>query len=151
MSKKGNDELRAAVRDARKSRDWTQEQVAQKAGVVLRTYQAFENGESWPQRANLEAILTALDMDGEGSSEDRGDWSPDVGVFLDVLGTYLEGLDDKERLRFIRSETRRLFAQMSTRDVDPNVYRTLREGLADRAARQSSPPTEKVKRPRREA
>lgn len=108
-----DNELRARVRQERKRRGWTQEETAQRAGVVLRTYQGFESGKSWPQPANLVAILAALDIDeDEELGGDAPRWSGDVAVFLDMIGAYLEQLGDAERLRFMRDETRRIFAQM---------------------------------------
>jgi transcriptional regulator with XRE-family HTH domain len=113
-----DNELRARVRGERKRRGWTQEETAQRAGVVLRTYQGFESGKSWPQPANLVAILAALEIDEDANPADEAPgWSGDVAVFLDVIGAYLEQLGDAERLHFMRDETRRIFAQMRRSSV----------------------------------
>lgn len=108
-----NEDLREQVKQQRKERGWTQNDMAAKAGLSLRTYQSFEAGQSWPQRANLLTILDVLGLAENGSAgDDSQRWSGDVQVFLDVIGTFMERLSDGERRRFIRDETRRIFAQM---------------------------------------
>lgn len=104
--------LHLQARRVRKERKWTQQDVAERAGVSLRTYQLFENGQSRPQPANLRAILDALDLEAEGSEEPR--WEPDVQAYLDTIGYYMESLSDKERRRFISTEHRRLVRQIQT-------------------------------------
>lgn len=101
------------ARRLRKERHWTQQDVADRAGVSLRTYQLFENEQSKPQPANLRAITEALGLEGGGEvTESR--WEPDIRAFLNTLGIYMEGLSDKERERFILTETRRIFREMRT-------------------------------------
>lgn len=148
----GDEELRAQVRAARKRLKLTQEDVAGKVGLSLRTYQSFESGGSWPQKANLRAILQALDLNGDRADvESAGaEWSADVRVFLDTIAVYLEQLTDAERHRFMREETRRIFAQMRTADaagVDPQVYDAIRRNsrLGNSLARDLSTGTDQAK------
>lgn len=104
--------LQERARRARRAAGKTQEQIAEEAGVSLRTYQNFEGGRSYPQGGNLRAILRALGLDEtqEARAEaTREEWPPDVRVFLDMFGAYLATMTEEERLRFIHDETRRIF------------------------------------------
>lgn len=104
--------LKDRARRARRTAGKTQEQVAEEAGVSLRTYQNFEGGRSYPQGANLRSILHVLGLDEtqEAKAEaTREEWPPEVRVFLDMLGAYLATLPEDERLRFIHDETRQIF------------------------------------------
>lgn len=99
------------ARRLRKERHWTQQDVADRAGVSLRTYQLFENEQSKPQPANLRAITEALGLEA-GAEVAAERWEPDIQAFLNMLGIFMEGLSDRERERFITTETRRIFQQM---------------------------------------
>lgn len=121
------------ARRLRKQRGWTQQDVADRAGVSLRTYQLFENEQSTPQPANLRSITEALGMDDVEVAESR--WEPDIGAFLNMLGIYMEGLSDRERERFITSETRRIFQQMRAVPADERdeAAEAMREAMARQA------------------
>lgn len=41
--------------------DLTQEEAADRAGLILRTYQKYEGGEIWPSDEQLDKILVAFD------------------------------------------------------------------------------------------
>jgi transcriptional regulator with XRE-family HTH domain len=98
------------ARQARKARGWTQQEVADRAGVTLRTYQSFESGTAHPQPANLAAFVDVLGLnDPVADDDDAPRWSPDTTVFLNMLGLYMEELSDRARWRFIEDETRRIF------------------------------------------
>lgn len=100
------------ARRARKAAGKTQEEIAEAADVSLRTYQNFESGRSFPQGANLRAILRALGLDETQRAHaeaTRDEWPLDVRVFLDMIGAFLATMTEEERLRFIHDETRRIF------------------------------------------
>lgn len=108
-------ELPTRVRAARRALKWTQEQAARESGVGVRTFQMFENGQSWPQPANLRAILRAVGLEVE--SEEvldpprilRGEFPRDIEVFLSMLGAYLNTLPEAQRLEVIHDLTRQIF------------------------------------------
>lgn len=115
-------DVRAAVRDARKRLRLTQQEVADLAGLSLRAYNGYERGEFQPQRANMAVILSAVGMDMQVHGDDgEVAWSPDVQVFLDTIGAYLEQLTDAERIRFMREETRRIFSMMRPVDAPSSL------------------------------
>ncbi|HET7386113.1 MAG TPA: helix-turn-helix transcriptional regulator [Nocardioidaceae bacterium] len=105
-------DLPARVKAERKSRRWTQKELAKKAGMSVRAYQMFENRQSTPQGDNLRAILRAVDMDdsAEAAAEaTREEWPRDIRVFLDMMGAFLATMTEEERVQFMRSETRKIF------------------------------------------
>lgn len=106
-----NDDMPGRVRAERKRRRLTQEEVADAAGVSLRSYQMFETRRSVPQAENLRSILAALEIEpgDETARTTRAGWPPDVQVFLDVMGAYLVTLSDEDRLTTIHNVTRQIF------------------------------------------
>lgn len=122
------------AREARKARKWTQQDVADKAGVTLRTYQAFETGAARPQPANLAAFVEVLGLDDHDDDQPR--WSPDTQAFLNTLAIYMEGLSDRARARFIETETRRIFQHArSTQGEAELAEDAMREALDRRRQR----------------
>lgn len=106
-------DLRERVRERRRELGWTQQRVADEAGVSHRTYQGFESGQTTPQGGNLRAILRALGLDQEAAitaatEEHREEWPGDVRVFLDMIGAYLMTLEQGERDRYMYDQTRRI-------------------------------------------
>lgn len=72
----------------------------------------FETRKSSPQGENLRAILRAVGIDESGEIQaeaTRESWSPQIRVFLDMVGAFLDTMDEDAQLDFIRDETRRLF------------------------------------------
>lgn len=105
-------DLPGRVREERRRRKWTQRQMAEKAGVALRTYQNFEARTGSPQGANLRAILAAVEMDDsqEALAEaTRDEWRPSTKVFLDMMGAYLETMPEKDALEITHQITRQIF------------------------------------------
>lgn len=107
-----------AVRDARRRKHLTQQELADEVGVNLGVIQKFELAKSRPQPANFRKILTALDLDIETTpvvagdrrvvfvDEDQRQWPPDVAVVLDVIGMWLGSLPDEDRPEAERALTR---------------------------------------------
>lgn len=116
-------ELHARVRAARRARRprLTQTEVAERAGISLRSYQSFEAGQTSPQGANLQAILAQFpELVGEAADAaiaeaTREELPLDVRVFLDVIGIYLSAKSEAERVKFIHEETRRIFDSQAGR------------------------------------
>lgn len=135
------DAVRAGVREARKRKGLTQQQVADMAGLSLRAYNGYERGEFKPQAGNMAAILAAVGMDAQVPASEV-QWSPDVAVFLDTMGAFLEELSEGERLRFMRDETRRIFAAM--RPVDAQGAVSAEEAEEARRAMQAAMPAQKA-------
>lgn len=109
-------DLPKRVRDARRRQGWTQEDVAEKAGMKLRAYQNFEGGHSWPQPANLRGILIAVGLDAAGEEHPEAprvvagtEWPRDVDVFLSMLGAFLMTMTEDQRLGVIHDLTRQVF------------------------------------------
>lgn len=124
------------ARRRRKELGMTQQDVADMAGVSLRTYQLFENEQSHPQPANLRAIVDALGLDAPEVTNEPV-WEPDIRAFLTMVGVYMEGLSDRERERFIASETRRIFQQ--ARALPPAERDEAAEEMRAALARRSQP------------
>lgn len=102
MNAEERKDLGAAVAAARKRQRYTQQQLAEKAGVSLGVISNLENGKTVPQGANRRAITKALGTDvfGDGTAQSTRDlWPVDVQVFTDVLGGYLARLDPDSRAR----------------------------------------------------
>jgi transcriptional regulator with XRE-family HTH domain len=107
------DELRTRARTERRRRHLTQEQVAASVGMSARAYQMFEGGQTNPQPANLQAIVTFLGLEnppsnGDGERPELG-WPADVQVFLDMMGAYLVAMPRAQRLALIHDVTRQIF------------------------------------------
>jgi transcriptional regulator with XRE-family HTH domain len=111
------DELRTRARTERRRRHLTQEQVAASVGMSARAYQMFEGGQTKPQPANLQAIVTYLYLENPPSNGDgeRPElvWPADVQVFLDMLGAYLVAMTPAQRLAVIHDVTRQIFVAHS--------------------------------------
>lgn len=107
--------LAARARRERKRRGWTQQEVADRTGVVsLGTVSNFERGVYAPQPAHLRAILRVLDLELESgdaqAEETRQSWPADVRVFLDVMGVFLTALPDERRAQMIHDLTRKVLS-----------------------------------------
>jgi len=106
----------ARIRKERKARGWTQEELADRAHVSLRTVQNVEGRKSTPQPENLRALLAALDIELAGddvAAETRATWPPEIQVFLDMLGAYLMAMPERTRLDAIHDITRQIFTANS--------------------------------------
>lgn len=104
--------LATQVRAARKARNWTQQDLADAAGVKLGMVNNFETHKTTPQPGNLRSILTVLDLGTEAGDDTaastRDEWPADVRVFLDVIGVYLSSMGEEQRLRVIHDLTRQI-------------------------------------------
>jgi transcriptional regulator with XRE-family HTH domain len=96
MNQQERDELAERVRQARKEKRYTQQQLAEGAGVSLGTINNLERGVSVPQRANLASILRFLGID-QDPGETRAGWDDDVELQLDIIGAFLQRLDPEHR------------------------------------------------------
>jgi transcriptional regulator with XRE-family HTH domain len=105
MEQHERDELAERVRQARKEKRYTQQQLAEGAGVSLGTVNNLERGVSVPQRGNLASILRFLGID-QDPEETRSDWDADVELQLDIIGAFLQRLDPEERRSVSRQFTR---------------------------------------------
>lgn len=117
MTENAQDQKPAHVRyrDQRKRLKLTQRQVAERAGIGLRTYQLFEKGETTPQPANMAAIAAALGIDlapelrvappTNGDAPDI-EWPADIDAFVSMMGAFLITLDEDKRRAFIHDLTR---------------------------------------------
>lgn len=129
----GEETLAEKARAERKRHKWTQEELARRAGVSLRSISNFENEEVTPQPANLRAILRALGMDeqladaeAEGQASEpaatseptelpecpvcaKVQWPADIQPFLNMLGAWLITKPEHERERQIFALTRQIF------------------------------------------
>lgn len=111
--------LAARVRDERKRRKLTLKELAAMAGVSENTVGNMERGTSFPQGANLTAILAILGITPVSDDVPPDDqrpgidstWSPDVRVALDVIGLYLEGFPPEEREAHIANIVRGIMAR----------------------------------------
>lgn len=89
------------IREARESRNWTQEDLAQFSGVPKRTIQEIENGRvNRPQRATDLKLRQALEIEGDPVRE-RSEWPEDVAAIVDIVGAVMLTLTPAERVRWI--------------------------------------------------
>lgn len=98
--------------DERKRRGETQEEVALRADISLRTYQMFESGKTSPQGQTLRKIMDALDLtddEVEVAEATRDEWPRDVKVFLDMMGAWLMARPEESREGLMQSVTRYTF------------------------------------------
>ena len=97
-------QLAARIRQQRKERRMSQEELAEASGVSLRAVQNAESGKNTPQEGNLLAMLEVLDM-APDDQQTRESWPTDIQVFLDVMGAYLSTLPEAARLELFRTFT----------------------------------------------
>jgi transcriptional regulator with XRE-family HTH domain len=97
-------QLASQIRQERKSRGMSQEDLAEASGVSLRAVQNAELGKSTPQEGNLLAMLDVLGMR-PNAEQTRQEWPQDVKVFLDVMGAYLSTLPEATRMSKYRELT----------------------------------------------
>lgn len=102
-------ELAQGVRAARKSRGWSQSELASRAHVSLRTVQNAEAGrDPLPSLKALRDIHAALAVDPAAQTapvEDRK-WSGDVDALVNVIGLFVDSLEGEERQAWINHLTR---------------------------------------------
>jgi transcriptional regulator with XRE-family HTH domain len=112
----------ARIRALRKERGWTQDELAEKAGVSSRTIFSVEKGAHVPQPAKLRAILDALDV---AEPQDGGDllslegMPEDVMIFLRVAAQRLCVLGEEERAQVLTALYPRLLAEIGRQKGDP--------------------------------
>lgn len=103
MDRQTWEHLAHQIRQERKARRWTQQDLADKADVSLGTVQNAEAAKSVPQLSNRRAILAAVGLTEEGDpATPREGWPDDVRVALNVVGLWLEQVEGEEREARIR-------------------------------------------------
>jgi transcriptional regulator with XRE-family HTH domain len=109
------DELAEKVRAERLRRAWTQQELADAAGVSMGTVSNFERRVSDPQPPKLRKMIEALDLEraagDDQASETRTDWPADVKTFLDLMGLFLVGMDETQRYDVMYDLTRQIVAR----------------------------------------
>jgi transcriptional regulator with XRE-family HTH domain len=109
----------ARIAALRKERGWSQEKLAEEAGVSPRTVFSVEKGERSPQPAKLRAILDALDV----AEPQNGDlviegMPEDVAVFLRVAAQRLCVLDYPARSQVLADIYPRLLSEIARQPGD---------------------------------
>lgn len=97
-------QLASQIRQQRKARGMSQEDLAEASGVSLRAVQNAELGKNTPQEGNLLAMLEVLGM-APSAEATRKSWPRDIQVFLDVMGAYLSTVPEDSRLEKYREMT----------------------------------------------
>lgn len=109
------DALAEQVQEARKQRGWSQQELANRAGVSVRSVSNFERKTNSPQAATLRAILRSLDLERDAgdaqASQTRSEWPRKVQVFLDMLGLFLAALPEEEQEEVIYDLTRQIVSK----------------------------------------
>lgn len=92
------EEVGGRIRALRNERGWSQDELAERAGVSPRTVHSLEKGEHTPQPKKLRAVLDALGVakPEEGAITIEG-LPDDVAVFLRVAAQRLCVLDPDAR------------------------------------------------------
>lgn len=106
-----HDDFPQRVRAERKKRGWSQQELADRANVSVRTVQMFEGGKSTGTPANRRAVLDALGIANNNgtAAETRAGWPEPVKIFLDMLGAYLMTFPEERRLDVMHDLTRQIF------------------------------------------
>lgn len=108
------EEVGARIKALREERGWTQQRLAEEAGVSARTIFSVEKGERMPQPGKLRAILDALEVaeprDGDIALEGMPD---DVAIFLRVAAQRLCVLDYQARAQVLAEIYPKLLAEIS--------------------------------------
>jgi transcriptional regulator with XRE-family HTH domain len=91
----------AQVRQARKQRGMTVQELADAAGVAKNTVTGVELGRN-TRPGNLRAVLDALGIEPLVAQIKDG-YPDDIQLILDVIGQWLRGKDEAARTRSIRA------------------------------------------------
>lgn len=101
------------IRTLRKERGWSQEELAEAAGVSPRTVYSIEKGERQPQPKKLRAILDALDVAEPQNGDIVIEGMPeDIAVFLRVAAQRLCVLDYPARAQVLAALYPKLLADI---------------------------------------
>lgn len=95
------------VQDLRQARGWTQEELAEFAGVSRQTVNYLESG-TVPQEATLRKILTALgvEVDPVEFEEQTGLWLVTIGTLIESIPVERRGTAVDESVRVLASHVR---------------------------------------------
>ena len=87
MMDKANLHFKAALKQARKARKLTQEELANQTSVSLMTIRRYESGDSFPEKEVLALIMLSLRKAGlaEAWAADYNEWHPDKTIPYDEL------------------------------------------------------------------
>lgn len=73
-----NDSIRASLVAARRSKGWTQEELAERTGITVRTVQRLESGQTAPRLHTLRSVATILDIPLESVIFDQPDSASEI-------------------------------------------------------------------------
>ena len=93
------------VRTTRKTKGWTQEQLAERSGMKVRTIRNLEAGKNVAP-STMALVYTALGL-GTGAPS----WPADVDAFLQMVGYRLTSMEESDRLDMIARVTRMLIGR----------------------------------------
>jgi transcriptional regulator with XRE-family HTH domain len=109
------EEVGARIRALRKDRGWSQDELAERAGVSSRMVFSVEKGDHIPQPKKLRAILDAL-----GVAEPQGGdllslegMPDDVAVFVRVAAQRLCVLNEDERTKVLAALYPKLLGELT--------------------------------------
>ena len=97
MDDKQRADLAAQVRESREARGWSQERLAQEAGVSENTVLSLERGKKKTQPGKVRLILDALGAAPALTMLDLEGVPEDVRIFLTVAAQRLRVMTDEER------------------------------------------------------
>jgi transcriptional regulator with XRE-family HTH domain len=103
------------IREYRKDRSLTQDELAELSGVALMTISQYERGKRQPQVAQLQKLATALKinveqlLDGEGVSTQAKKTQPLPKKLIEILRSLLNKRDDPEIEALINNNDFQLF------------------------------------------
>jgi transcriptional regulator with XRE-family HTH domain len=92
-------EVGRRVASKRKARGWTQQQLADEAGVSRGTVVSIEAGRAQNQPPKLASVLEALGMNADTASSPEPDdaWPQKVRIFARVIGHHVSSMPEKDQ------------------------------------------------------
>lgn len=108
------EEVGARIKALREERGWSQQRLAEEAGVSARTIFSVEKGERMPQPLKLRAILDALEVTEPQNGDIPLEGMPeDVAIFLRVAAQRLCVLDQPARAQVLAKIYPELISEIS--------------------------------------
>lgn len=126
MDAKERRALADGIADLRESKNMTQDQLADAAGISRQALSNVERGESTPSGKNLAAIMGALGV------AEAPEFDPETEKWLVIVGTLAEKIPARRRQKAMDATQQYLLLSVAA-DIDDFALAALRKGPRDGA------------------